>query len=152
MWKNLQETADLVTFTEEILNGQIHFITSASFKIDNVVLCEAKSERRQPDPNIFLQIAASAAVAAAVNPNGTKTLLDNGFSKFLIKSNPGFSNGPKRLPKNLSDCLILCNWDFDNFVLAELLFAKILRNFETYVTGTLCGKFFSSLEITFNKI
>ena len=86
MWKNLQETADLVTFTEEILNGQIHFITSASFKIDNVVLWEAKSERRQPDPNIFLQIAASAAVAAAVNPNGTKTLLDNGFSNFLLKA------------------------------------------------------------------
>ena len=26
MWPNLQETADLVTFTEEILNGKLHFL------------------------------------------------------------------------------------------------------------------------------
>ena len=25
MWPNLQETVDLVTFTEEILNGKFHF-------------------------------------------------------------------------------------------------------------------------------
>ena len=26
MWPNLQETADLVTFTEEITNGELHFL------------------------------------------------------------------------------------------------------------------------------
>ena len=26
MWPNPQETADLVTFTEEILNGKVHFL------------------------------------------------------------------------------------------------------------------------------
>ena len=26
MWPNLQETGDLVKFTEEILNGQFHFL------------------------------------------------------------------------------------------------------------------------------
>ena len=31
-----------------------------------------------PDPKIFLCIPASAADAAAVNPNGIKTLLANG--------------------------------------------------------------------------
>ena len=46
----------------------ISFISS--FKIINVVL---------PDPNIFLTIAASVAVAAAVNPNGTVL-----FYEFLI--------------------------------------------------------------------
>ena len=30
MWPNLQETADLVTFTEEILNGKLHFLCSVS--------------------------------------------------------------------------------------------------------------------------
>ena len=30
MLPNLQETADLVTFTEEILNGKLHFLYSAS--------------------------------------------------------------------------------------------------------------------------
>ena len=28
MWPNAQETADLVTFTEEILNGKLHFLCS----------------------------------------------------------------------------------------------------------------------------
>ena len=40
------------------------------------------------------------AAAAAINPNGIITLLANGLSKFPIKDNPVFSNGPKRQPKN----------------------------------------------------
>ena len=32
MRPNLQETTDLVTFTEEILNGKLHFYSSASLK------------------------------------------------------------------------------------------------------------------------
>ena len=28
MWPNPQETADLVTFTEEILDGKLHFLCS----------------------------------------------------------------------------------------------------------------------------
>ena len=33
MWQNLRETVDLVTITEEILNGKLHFLCSAtSFK------------------------------------------------------------------------------------------------------------------------
>ena len=41
----------------------------SSFEIIKIVLW--------PDPNIFLSIPASAADAAAVNPNGIKTLLAN---------------------------------------------------------------------------
>ena len=29
MWPNPQEIADLVTFTEEIVNGKLHFLYSA---------------------------------------------------------------------------------------------------------------------------
>ena len=68
----------------------ISFISS--LEIINVV---------KPDPNIFLEIAASVADAAAVNPNGIITLLANGLSTFPIKGNPVFSNGPKSLPKLL---------------------------------------------------
>ena len=87
--------------------------------------------------------------SAAVNPNGIKTLSANGLSAFFIKSNPVFSNGPKSLPKNPPNCLILCNWVFDNFKLAEELFAKALRSFETcvLVKNNLCRKLFSSLEL-----
>ena len=106
-------------------------------------------------PNIFLWIAASFADAAAVNSSGIKTLLANVLNTFSIKGNPVFSNGPKSLPKTPSDCFILCNWVFDNFIIAEDLFAKALRSFEScvIVNNNLCGKLSSSLEspITFDE-
>ena len=60
-------------------------------------------------------------------------LLANGLSTFFIKVNPAFSNDPRSLPKNPPDRLILRKRVFENFILAEELFAKALRNFETYV-------------------
>ena len=33
MWPNPQETADLVTFIEEILNGKLHFLCDAYINI-----------------------------------------------------------------------------------------------------------------------
>ena len=72
-----------------------------------------------PDPNIFLWIAASVGDVAAFNPNCIKRLLPNGLSTFPIKGNPFFSNSQKILPKNPPDCTILRNWVFDNFILDE---------------------------------
>ena len=54
-----------------------------------------------PEPKIFLCIPASAAVAAAVNPNGFKILLANGLIIFFSSSNPVFSNGPRHVPSVL---------------------------------------------------
>ena len=111
----------------------------SSFEIFSVVI---------PDPNIFAWIAVSVADAAPVNPNGIKTILANGLSTFFIKGNPVFSSGHKGLPKNPPDCHILCNWVFDNSILAQELLAKDLRSFETcvLVNNNLCGKLFSSSE------
>ena len=97
---------------------------------------------------ILLWIAAFVADAPAVNTNGIKTLLASGLSTFFIKSNPVFSNGPKGLLKNLPDFPVLCNWVFDNFLLAEELLAKSLQSFETcvLVNNNLCWKFFLSSE------
>ena len=53
-----------------------------------------ESDGRWPDPKFFLCIPASATDAAAVNPNGIKTLLANDFITFFINGNPVFSNGP----------------------------------------------------------
>ena len=53
-----------------------------------------------------------------------KMLLANGLSTLPIKGNPVFSNGPKSLPKNTTYCPILCNWVFDNFILADESFAN----------------------------
>ena len=70
----------------------------------------------------------------------------NILSLFSIKDNPVFSNGPKSLYENSSDCPALCNCVFDNFMLDEEIFA--LWSFETCVLGNnnLWGKLFSSLE------
>ena len=107
----------------------------SSLEIINVV---------KPDPNIFLWIAASVAAAAAVNPNGIKTLLANGLNTFPIKGDPVFSNDSKSLPKNPPDCPILCNSVFDNFILADELFAKALPSLETcvLVNNNLYGNYF----------
>ena len=34
MWPNPQENANLVTFTEEILNGKLHFLCSIGTEMD----------------------------------------------------------------------------------------------------------------------
>ena len=60
--------------------------------ISAVVLC--------PKPKIVLYISASAADAAAVNPNEIKTLLANGLITLVINGNPVFSNEPRSLPRN----------------------------------------------------
>ena len=70
------------------------------------------------------------------------------FSTFFIKGKSFFSNSLLNLPKNSPYCPILCNWVFDNFILADELFAKVLRSLETrvLVNNNLCGKLVSPFE------
>ena len=51
----------------------------------------------------------SVTDAAAVNPNGFKTLLANSLSTFFIKGKPILSNGPRSVPKIPPDCPTLEN-------------------------------------------
>ena len=37
MWPNLQETVDLVAFTEDILNGKLHFLCNVTRGGDGVI-------------------------------------------------------------------------------------------------------------------
>ena len=48
-------------------------------------------------------------------------LLANSLITFPIEGNSIFSNSSKSLPKKPPDCPILCNWVFDNFILAKVL-------------------------------
>ena len=74
-------------------------------------------------------------------------LLINGLSKFPIKDNPVFCNGPKRLPK--SPPIVL-------FYVAEELFPRALQSLKLVllVHNNLCRKLFSSLQspTTLDKI
>ena len=62
----------------------------SSFDIISVVV---------PELRIFLYIPASVADAAAVYPNGIKTLLANDLITFFINSNPVFSNRTEKSTK-----------------------------------------------------
>ena len=97
---------------------------------------------------IFFQITASIADAAADNPKGIKTLLASVFSTFFIKGKLIFRNGLWNLPKISPDCPILCNCVFDDFILANELFAKVLQSLETRVlaNNNLRGKLVSPFE------
>ena len=52
----------------------------------------------------------------AVNPNGIKRLSANGLIKYFINGNPVFSNGPRNLPRNPPDCIVLDICVFENLV------------------------------------
>ena len=88
---------------------------------------------------------SASAAAAAVNPNGIKTFLDNGLITFFINGNHFFSNESKSLSRNPSECIILDNWVFDNLISVDELFTKAVRRFATYllVDNNLWGKLVS---------
>ena len=54
--------------------------------------------------------------SAAVNPNGTKTLLGNGKVTLFINGSHIFNNGRRNLPKDPPDCIILDHWLFDSLI------------------------------------
>ena len=70
-------------------------------------------------------------------------------SLFFNKGKPVFSNGPRSLPNNPRDCTILDSWVFDNFILADALFAKALWNLETCLSANnnSCGTLVLLLEL-----
>ena len=57
----------------------------------------------------FLYIPVSAVDAVTADPKGIKVLLAYGLITFFISDNPVFSNGPRGLPRNPPDCIILDN-------------------------------------------
>ena len=71
----------------------------SSFKISNVVMS---------DPKSLFWINTSVADAAAVNPNGTKTLLANGVSTFFINGQVTFLNGARKVSN--SEIIEERNW------------------------------------------
>ena len=50
-----------------------------------------------PDPKFIFLIAASVAEAAAIKPNGIKTLYANGVTAFFINGKPADINGLRKL-------------------------------------------------------
>ena len=67
----------------------------------------------------MLQPLAKSVLTPLGLPNGVKTLLANGWSKFFINSKPVFSNAPRSLARNHPDCTILDSWDFDSLISAD---------------------------------
>ena len=78
----------LVGNPDSLSHLTIFIISSiSSFRIINAVV---------PDPNICFWIASSVGDAAAVNPNGVKTLLADNVSKFFANGKPAAINGLRK--------------------------------------------------------
>ena len=90
------------------------------------------------DPH--LNAVESAADAVAVDPNVIKTLLPNDLITFFINGKPVFSDGPRTLPRNPLNWIILDNWVFDNLISVDKIFAKVLQRFAAclLVNNDLC--------------
>ena len=65
----------------------------------------------------------SAADPVAVNSNGIKALLTNGWRTFFVNS--------KQFLVFYHEIHLILFWVFDSLILANKLFAKSLRRFET---------------------
>ena len=76
----------------------------------------------------FLFIGADAA---ALNHKGKKTHLPNVLITFFTQDSPVFSSGPRSLPRNPPDYIMLDIWVFDNLISVDDLSAKALRRFTT---------------------
>ena len=79
----------------------------SSFDIISVIIIHEAESKGLPEPKNFLCNLASAAYAAAVNPNGINTLFVNGLITFFINVNPIFMNGPISLLRNPTNPIIL---------------------------------------------
>ena len=92
----------------------------------------------------------SVSAAAAVNPGVFNTLLVSGVFKFFSDGKLTFINRTGSLPRNSPDCIISESSVFDNFLLADKSFAKVLQKFETclLVVNNLCGKLATQLELS----
>ena len=71
--------------------------------------------------------SAADATAVNVNPDGSKTLLANGFSLFFIRVKSVSSNDPTSLLGSPPDYTIVDSWVLNNFI----LFAKTVRSLKT---------------------
>ena len=93
----------------------------------------------------------SAADTVAVNFNGIKALLANGWSIFCINGEPIFRNEPRSLPKNLSDCIVLDNSVLDSLTSTDELSEKALQRFVTClsVNNSLYRKLVSPSKLPF---
>ena len=66
------------------------------------------------------------------------------FSDFILLD----SISVNKVPRNPPNYTVLDNWVFNNFILSDELFAKVLQSPETCLSlsNNLCGKLVSSLE------
>ena len=83
------------------------------------------------DPKIFFRVAVSVADAAAVNPNGTKILLDDGVGTIFINGKPAVINGLgklRKVPSSLVTFLVVSFNKIPLFSKTQLLLQCLLSH------------------------
>ena len=96
MWPNPQETADLVTFTEEILNRKLHFLCSSSYLLLSITVCNFQSIKSPMELYSFLSKLFCYITWLVISPDYTRrwTTCKRGLS---VKSYCFFETKAKRI-------------------------------------------------------
>ena len=72
------------------------------------------------------------------------------MNAFFISGNPAFINGPRSLPSDLPDCIILDTCIFDTVIFANESFAKALQRIQTNkLNSKLCGTLVSLVPMIY---
>ena len=96
MWPNPQETADLATFTEEIINRKLHFLCSNSYLLLSITVCNFQSIKSPMELYSFLSKLFCYITWLVISPDYTRrwTTCKRGLS---VKSYCFFETKAKRI-------------------------------------------------------
>ena len=120
----------------------------SSFDIISVVLFDkAKSKGCLPNSKIFYVFLHLLLVLLQLILREPKHLA-NGLITFFIEVNPVFSIGPRSLPRNPPDCIILDNCVFDKLISVDDYLVKALWRL---VNNNLWGESVSSSPSIFDN-
>ena len=121
MWPNPQKTADLVTFTQEILNRELHFFYSDSSYVANTTSIKLSPTRAMASFCFFLSIILDALAAFLIDVKSNKAISESPLDSFLNSSGGSWWSVAKlTADKVKSTNFVLSILDFDNKSLGSL--------------------------------
>ena len=122
MWPNPQFSADLVTFTEEILNRELHFFYSdSSYVANNTTSIKLSPTRAMASFCFFLSIILDALAAFLIDVKSNKAISESPLDSFLNSSGGSWWSVAKlTADKVKSTNFVLSILDFDNKSLGSL--------------------------------
>ena len=119
MSPNLQETGNLVTFTEEILNGKLFFVVTSAFKKSNIPMKRTVMLRFHHMP--FFQKKKFSKKDIFINMGGRKIFLNfiKEVTRTMMPPVDLFSKINKRLCLIIRDSIVPKVWQNQSLVVTS---------------------------------